>query len=75
MLGLPSEDLGQEVHAIVQRRPGVTLDLEAVDAFVRERLVSYKRPRSYEVVDEPLRDDAGKIRRSRLRDERIAARP
>ena len=74
VLGLPSEDMGQEVHAIVQRRPGVTLDLAAVDAFLRERLASYKRPRSYEVVDEPLRDDAGKVRRSKLRDERIAAR-
>ena len=74
VLGLPSGDLGQEVHAVVQRRPGVTLDLGAVDAFVQTRLAGYKRPRSYEVVDEPLRDDAGKIRRSKLRDERIAAR-
>ena len=74
VLGLPSEDLGQEVHAIVQRRPGATLDLEAVDAFLRDRLASYKRPRSYEVVDEALRDDAGKMRRTKLRDERIARR-
>jgi bile acid-coenzyme A ligase len=34
-------------------------------------LVTYKLPRSIEFVDEPLRDDAGKVRRSQLRAERI----
>ena len=32
----------------------------------------YKLPRTFEFVDEPLRDDAGKVRRSALRHERIA---
>jgi bile acid-coenzyme A ligase len=36
-----------------------------------DRLVTYKRPRSFEFVSEPLRDDAGKVRRSALRAERI----
>jgi len=35
-------------------------------------LVSYKRPRSFEFISEPLRDDAGKVRRSALREERVA---
>jgi bile acid-coenzyme A ligase len=35
-----------------------------------ERLVSYKCPDSYEFVDEPVRDDAGKVRRSMLSAER-----
>ena len=33
----------------------------------------YKLPRTFEFVSEPLRDDAGKVRRSALRAERIAA--
>jgi bile acid-coenzyme A ligase len=37
-------------------------------------LVTYKQPRSYEFVSFALRDDAGKVRRTQLRDERIAAR-
>jgi bile acid-coenzyme A ligase len=37
-------------------------------------LVTYKQPRSYEFVDENIRDDAGKVRRSQLREERIAAK-
>ena len=40
-------------------------------AFLGERLVRYKVPRSIELVDEPLRDDAGKVRRGALRAERI----
>ena len=32
----------------------------------------YKRPRSFELVSENVRDDAGKVRRTALRDERIA---
>ncbi len=37
-----------------------------------DRLARYKLPRSLERVDEPLRDDAGKLRRSALRAERIS---
>ena len=43
----------------------------ALLAFLAERLVSYKLPRSVEFVDVPLRDDAGKVRRSALRAERL----
>jgi bile acid-coenzyme A ligase len=35
--------------------------------------VRYKIPKSFEVAHEPLRDDAGKLRRSALRAERIKA--
>jgi len=33
---------------------------------MRERLSRYKCPRSYEFVDQPIRNDAGKVRRSAL---------
>ncbi len=71
-VGLPCEELGQRVHAIVQPRPGVELDLQALHSFVADRLARYKLPESYELADAPLRDDAGKVRRSALRDERVA---
>ncbi len=69
VVGLPDDDLGSRVHAIVEA--DASLDVDDVLAFLRERLTSYKLPRSIEVVDEPLRDDAGKVRRSALRAERI----
>lgn len=70
VVGLPDDDLGAVIHAIVQRRPG--LESEDLARHLAERLVTYKRPRSFEFVDEPLRDEAGKVRRTQLRDERIA---
>jgi bile acid-coenzyme A ligase len=36
-----------------------------------ERLVRYKIPRDFEFTSEPLRDDAGKLRRSALRAARM----
>lgn len=70
VIGLPDDDLGQRVHAIVQPRGQVSE--QDLNEFLSERLVRYKIPRSYEFVEEPLRDDAGKVRRSTLRDARIA---
>lgn len=72
VIGLPAEDLGERVHAIIQLRDGEPLDLAAIVAHVEERLSKYKRPSSYEMSDTPLRDDAGKIRRSLLKAERLA---
>jgi bile acid-coenzyme A ligase len=71
VIGLPDDDLGNRIHAIVQARGTVTG--EDLKAHLAERLVSYKQPRSYEFVDEALRDDAGKVRRSALRDARLKA--
>ncbi|MGD0193127.1 MAG: AMP-binding protein [Rhizomicrobium sp.] len=70
VIGLPDDDLGNRIHAIVQTRGEIPEDVLA--SHLAERLVTYKRPRSFEFVDEPLRDDAGKVRRSALRAERIA---
>jgi bile acid-coenzyme A ligase len=69
VIGLPDDDLGAKIHAIVQARGPVTPD--DLKAHLAERLVSYKQPRTYEFVEEPLRDDAGKVRRSALRDARL----
>lgn len=73
VIGLPDDDLGQRVHAIVQlaeHARGRT-DADALRQFLSERLVRYKIPRTFEFTSENLRDDAGKVRRSKLRDERI----
>ncbi len=75
VIGLPDDDLGARVHAIVQRdrtRPG-ELSAEELAAFAAQLLVRYKVPRSFEITDEPLRDEAGKVRRSALREARVAA--
>jgi bile acid-coenzyme A ligase len=70
VIGLPDDDLGQRVHAIVEARPA--LDEAELRAHLAEQLARYKIPRTFEFVAEPLRDEAGKLRRSALRAARIA---
>jgi bile acid-coenzyme A ligase len=70
VIGLPDEDLGSVVHAIVElSTPASDDDLRA---HLSARLAPYKLPRSFERSDEPLRDDAGKVRRGALRAARVA---
>ncbi|MFP5325975.1 MAG: AMP-binding protein, partial [Acidimicrobiia bacterium] len=73
VVGLPDEDLGHRVHAIVQLFPDVEVADDDLRKFLAERLVSYKIPRSFERVSEPVRDDAGKVRRSGLVADRSSA--
>jgi bile acid-coenzyme A ligase len=71
VIGLPDEDKGSVIHAIVEADSDVLSQSELL-AFLAERLVVYKLPRTVEFVGQPLRDDAGKVRRSALRAERVA---
>lgn len=72
VVGVPHEDLGQVPYALVHTEPAGTLDAETVKDFVAQRLAEYKVPRTVEFTDAPLRDDAGKARRTAVRDEVIA---
>ncbi|MDB5579290.1 MAG: putative fatty-acid--CoA ligase [Bradyrhizobium sp.] len=69
VVGLPDEDMGSRVHAIVQPRGLITA--AELQSHVASRLVTYKIPRSVEFVNGALRDDAGKVRRAALRDARL----
>jgi len=73
VIGLPHADFGRVPHAIISLRPGAAAPTAAsLEAFLAERLARYKLPYTFEISQEPLRDDAGKMRRSALRDEREA---
>jgi bile acid-coenzyme A ligase len=69
VIGLPDPDWGQRVHAIVQLAEPVA------ETVLREHLEGHlarnKHPRTFEFVDTPLRDEAGKVRRSALREARV----
>jgi bile acid-coenzyme A ligase len=70
VIGLPDEDLGNIPHAIVELADPVTD--EELMAHLRQQLAPYKLPRTIERTTTPLRDEAGKVRRSALRSERLA---
>ena len=71
VIGLKDDDLGRRVHALVEpANPDAPPTHEELDAYLRLQLTPYKLPRGYEIVVALPRDEAGKIRRSKLRDER-----
>lgn len=69
VIGLPDDDYGNLVHAIIEVDGAVRDD--ELRAHLESRLVRYKIPRTFERSDTPLRDDAGKVRRSALRAARL----
>ena len=71
VIGVPDEDLGEAVKAVVQPVPGVEpgSDLEReLIAFCRERLAHFKCPRSIDFQDELPRLPTGKLYKRLLRD-------
>ena len=72
VIGLPDEDMGARLHAIIDRPDGAVDDASML-AHLNEHLVRYKIPKSFEFVSDPVRDDAGKVRRKALREARLTA--
>ena len=67
--GVPHERLGEEVAATVHLKKGQSLDAEALQAHVRERLAGFKVPAHIEFVPAPIpRNASGKMLKRDLRD-------
>lgn len=71
-VGVPDDDLGQVPYVLVEAEPNAGLDESDIKAFLSERIAGYKVPRFVEFRTEPLRDTAGKARRSAVRADIIA---
>jgi len=68
VIGVPDDEWGESVKAIVQLRAGAQTTSEDLIKFCGERLAGYKKPRSLDFVDELPRDAAGKLLKRSLRD-------
>jgi long-chain acyl-CoA synthetase len=71
VFGVPNEDLGEEVKAVVQVMPGVPADdhfAAQLIAFCREHLAPLKCPRSIDYIDEMPRLPTGKLYKKALRE-------
>lgn len=73
VVGLPDDDLGNRLHAVVHLTAPLT-DGE-LTAYLGQRLAPHKRPRSFERSEHPVRDDAGKVRRSAVRERSLTGGP
>jgi len=70
VIGLPDEEWGKRVHAIVQKAPNATLTSEGVREFARSRLARYKVPKTVEFIERMPRSAATKVNRALLVEER-----
>ena len=71
VFGVPNEDLGEEVKAVVQPMPGVRADAafaQALIAFCAEHLATMKCPRTVDFTDALPRLPTGKLYKKPLRD-------
>lgn len=68
VFGIPDEEFGEQLCAIVQPQPGTRLDEAEVKAFLRGKVAGYKVPRHIEFRAELPREDSGKIFKRKLRE-------
>ncbi len=67
VFGVPSEEWGESVHAVVVVREGGSMTPDDVMAFAREHLANYKVPRSVTWTDELPKTGSGKVLKRELR--------
>ena len=67
VFGIPSDEWGETVHAVIVAREGSGLNDAQVTAYSREKLASYKVPRSISWMDELPKTGSGKLLKRELR--------
>jgi len=76
-IGVPHDEYGEEVRAVIQLKAGYAPDdatRDAILAFAVANLAKFKIPRKLDFVDELPRSAAGKILRNRVREPYWAGR-
>ncbi|GAB1269640.1 long-chain fatty acid--CoA ligase [Aurantivibrio infirmus] len=68
VIGIPDEEFGEQVKVFCELIPNKNVSLEELNKFAAEKLASYKRPKSIEIVEELPRNTMGKLLKRELRD-------
>ena len=68
VIGVPDDQWGESVKAVVQLRPGSTATADELVDFAAARIAGYKKPRSVDFVEELPRDAAGKLLKRKIRE-------
>lgn len=70
VVGVPNEDWGEEIKAVVELKTGVQPGPDTIQSildFAKERLPGFQRPRTIDFVDALPRNAAGKVLRAQVR--------
>jgi fatty-acyl-CoA synthase len=68
VVGAPDEEWGERVTAIIELKPGATVDIQELEAACRRVLAGYKTPRTFEIWPELPRSPVGKVLKRVIRD-------
>ncbi|HEY9803488.1 MAG TPA: fatty acid--CoA ligase [Leptolyngbyaceae cyanobacterium] len=68
VIGVPDEDWGESIKAIVVLKPGMNATAFDIINFVRGKLADFKLPRSVEFVASLPRTPSGKVQKGKLRE-------
>jgi fatty-acyl-CoA synthase len=68
VIGIPDDNWGEAVKAMVVVKPGKELTAHDIIAFAHERIARFKTPRSIEFLEALPRNGSGKILRRQLRE-------
>ena len=68
VIGVPDDEWGEAVKAVVALKPGMTATAEEIIDVARRHLASYQKPRSVDFVDALPKAPTGKILKRELRD-------
>jgi long-chain acyl-CoA synthetase len=67
VIGMPDARLGEEIAGYVTLKPGMTADPAELIAYCKDRMASYKYPRTIEIRDELPKTAAGEIAKLALK--------
>ncbi|MGJ7528877.1 AMP-binding protein [Variovorax sp. GB1P17] len=68
VIAQPDAEKGEVVKAFIVRKPGAALDADALVAWARDNMASYKAPRAVSFIDALPTTGAGKVLRRLLKD-------
>jgi long-chain acyl-CoA synthetase len=67
VIGLPDQEWGERVTAIITTRPGESLDTNELKLFLKSRLSAFKVPKEFRMVSDIPKSQAGKLLKRELK--------
>lgn len=68
VIGVPDDEWGESVAAVLVGESGASLDVAEVDAFCLAHMARFKRPKLYRVVSELPKNATGKVLKPKVRE-------
>ncbi len=73
VIGLPDEKWGERLTAVLQLRPGQSIDIAELQAYVKGQIGSVKTPKQIEVWDDLPRSKVGKVLKTEIKKQLLDA--